>query len=105
MLYQIGILRLNYRRDVPAARAAFAHMAEHAAGWAAQAAWTAAVGPLLDLATAHVALADRMGAPEAASAAGPVAEAVAPSLAPAAKPAKRKPQAAARRRREAVAAG
>ena len=105
MLYQIGILRLNYRRDVPAARAAFAHMADHAASWAAQPAWTAAVGPLLDLATAHVALVDRMGASEAASAAGPVAEAARPGLAPAAKRAKRKPQAAARRRREAAAVG
>ncbi len=103
MLFQIGILRLNFRRDVPAARAAFAHMAEHAAGWAPQPAWTAAVRPLLDLATAHVALADRMGAPEATS--SPVAEAVPPGLAPAAKPAKRKPQAAARRRRAAAPAG
>ena len=105
MLFQIGVLRLNHRHDRPAARAAFAHMADHAAGWAAQAAWTGPVRPLLDIAIAHVALVDRLGAPEATPAAGPVAEATPPGLAPAAKPAKQKPQATARRRRKAAAAG
>jgi len=109
LLYQIGILRLNYRRDLPAARAAFVQMSEHAAGWAAQPAWTAAVRPLLDLATAHVALADRMGAPDAPPAAAPapdpMPEGPPPDPAPAAKQAKPRAQAAARRRRKASGAG
>lgn len=104
MLYQVGILRLNYRRDLPAARAAFERMAEHASGWFPQPAWTEAVRPLLDLATAHVALVDRMGAPPAAAPVLDGASQDAPAdPAPAAKQAK--PKAQARRRRVAAAAG
>ncbi len=107
MLFQVGVLRLNYRRDLTAARAAFQRMAEHAAGWAAQPAWTAAVRPLLDLAAAHVLLVDRMSVPDAPPAAALVPDAacqdVLPKVAHAARQAK--PKAQARRRKMAAAVG
>ena len=103
MLFQVGVLRLNHRRDLAAARAAFQRMVEHASGWFPQPAWTEPVRPLLDLAIEHVALVDRMSGPApAASAAGAGPHDISPALAPVAGPAGPKVQA--RRRKVAAAA-
>jgi len=107
MLFQVGVLRLNYRHDLTAARAAFQRMVEHAAGWAAQPAWTAAVRPLLELATAHVLLVERMSVADTAPAAALVTDAAGqdapPDVAPAMK--RTRPKAQAKRRKMAAAVG
>lgn len=59
LLFRLGLLHLHLR-DRAGARAAFARMAEQAAGWNSVPDWTARAGPLLRLADDHMALVDGM---------------------------------------------